>query len=283
MGQKINSFYEEDEFVVPENCEYIIEDFKVVKKDTKEKFCLNSIPKDVNLLMIKFLEEELLKRGFKKLLYNKAYHLETKQKESSKKKLVLMLPGLRKQYWGISVLTTGVAAYLDLKKGSFIPFIDECIKNNVDVLILDYNIFQRMDVRKKIKIENQFIRKYYQQFSKNYENIAIIAHSFGGFHTMNLLSWLKNSDFEKIKAIAFADSVHLSYQIKGLGKMLDKEKQKGFDEKCINWVTSKKKLDEDCGTDEYNNIKNLSAGTDNHPHTNYSAFPSITKHVFQKI
>eukprot|EP00735_Rhodelphis_limneticus_P010371 TRINITY_DN3106_c0_g1::TRINITY_DN3106_c0_g1_i2::g.3621::m.3621 TRINITY_DN3106_c0_g1::TRINITY_DN3106_c0_g1_i2::g.3621 ORF type:complete len:260 (+),score=12.03,sp/Q7T297/F172A_DANRE/32.19/1e-45,Arb2/PF09757.4/2.1e-20,Abhydrolase_6/PF12697.2/0.0018,Abhydrolase_5/PF12695.2/0.017,Abhydrolase_1/PF00561.15/3.3e+03,Abhydrolase_1/PF00561.15/0.038,DUF676/PF05057.9/0.048,Ser_hydrolase/PF06821.8/1.5e+02,Ser_hydrolase/PF06821.8/0.98 TRINITY_DN3106_c0_g1_i2:29-808(+) len=104
-------------------------------------------------------------------------------------------------------------------------------------------------------------------------NISIVAHSFGGVCTMALLDARGEHILQKLKAIAFTDSVHRSGDMQSL-----KETTLTFlQNHCINWIRSPEPLDTDLS--RRNGVRALSAGHPEHIYTSHSARSSVLKFI----
>lgn len=96
--------------------------------------------------------------------------------------------------------------------GTQIPYIKKALAMDYGVLVLNTNE-NCLPNGKKIKhsstAEEHALYVWDTYVSKTKaENIAIVAHSYGGVVTVTLATEMKKDFGKRVKAIAFTDSVH---------------------------------------------------------------------------
>ncbi|XP_023226430.1 protein FAM172A-like [Centruroides sculpturatus] len=173
-----------------------------------------------------------------------------------------------------------------LDSGTQLPFIKRAQGLGFSVVVLNTN-----DNYKEINNQKVYIRG--SENSDNHalyvwkniiqktpaKNIAIIAHSYGGVVTMNLLNMLGESFQNRVFAIALTDSVHsLSHQ------KVNSQAIQWLQKVARNWVSSSQPLDTPLRTDQYE-VPCVSAGDKRHEMTSWSSFASIFEfldHKYQK-
>jgi len=171
-----------------------------------------------------------------------------------------------------------------IKNGSMIPYIEMALEKNYSLIILNPN--ERYDDYKdKTKNEikefssmGKHCKYVYNNIIKNNENIKeiyIIAHSMGGYCTVEILNENKDDLLSgKIKKIGFTDSVHGKlYQI------LDENSLEIFRQITRNYIRSDEKVGKLISTydDSYDGVDNYSSGHNKHEYTSPFAILEIFK------
>ncbi|XP_045500939.1 FAM172 family protein homolog CG10038 [Colias croceus] len=164
----------------------------------------------------------------------------------------------------------------NLDKGTQIPYIQEAVNRDFGILVMNPNDTHRAG--KKIPNSSSseehatYVWKTYIADSKA-KNVVIIAHSYGGLLTV-MLSQKFKSDFEnRVKAVAFTDSVH-SFSGAKISDALKKV--------AINWIATSSPLDTPMKTPEFD-ITRLSAGHPQHEMTSYACMSSVFKFIDKKL
>jgi len=119
--------------------------------------------------------------------------------------------------------------------------------------------------------QHHFLYVYEQFVTKSAaKNLFIVAHSFGGVSTINLLKEKAIEIFPRLKRIGFTDSVHSLRSVKLPSNVLEFLK-----ENCRNWVQSEEELDTEFDI-EYG-CQSFSAGTKIHELTSFCCMDSLFK------
>jgi len=105
--------------------------------------------------------------------------------------------------------------------------------------------------------------------------IAIVAHSAGGYGTYNLLQKRYEAVNSRVSCVAFTDSVH------DVGASDGKLIKAFFQKKCKNWVCSDKPAGEFIAKPFYDCIK-VSAGHMKHEYTSGYAIDSVFEFIVEK-
>eukprot|EP00123_Amoebidium_parasiticum_P005997 comp17055_c0_seq1/m.15791 comp17055_c0_seq1/g.15791 ORF comp17055_c0_seq1/g.15791 comp17055_c0_seq1/m.15791 type:complete len:483 (-) comp17055_c0_seq1:540-1988(-) len=168
-----------------------------------------------------------------------------------------------------------------LENGTQLPYILRAKKEGYAVVVTNTNLnrapipgTEKMGrVRGSETAEDHavYVWDKFVQPSKAKE-VAIVAHSYGGVATVHLLSKRGDEVRDRVKAIAFTDSVH---------GMRQNALASWMKPRCRNWVTSDKELDTfirkaaDCEL--------VSAGTPTHEYTSPKAFNSVFEYFASKM
>jgi len=237
--------------------------------------------KDTHLDCVQVYSSELLKNfKDKKLPHNvpSSFIFASKDYKTNEDKLLVLIHGagvVRAGQWARRLIINE-----DLNKGTQVPFIKWATKQGYAVLVLNTNHNTDVMNGKEVEIpgsespENHAITVW-QQFigPSKAKNIVIIAHSYGGLVTMELVSRFKEDFLERVKAVLLTDSVH-----GGLPR--DKDVRNKLIKIGINYVSSEKPL----GTkvDSFGDLACVSAGHPKHEWTSYSAMEEIF-HKMRKV
>lgn len=163
-----------------------------------------------------------------------------------------------------------------LNSGSMIPFINRAKTEGYGVVVLNGNFNSVVDpeTRKRYYIkgnsspEDHCLYVWDHFISKAAASaITIVAHSYGGVVTTNLIASRKDA-IKRVAGIAFTDSVH------SLSSRYPIEAREVIEERCINWVASSNPRD----TVEHSykgDCSCLSSGARKHEETSWAAYESI--------
>ncbi|KAM9971960.1 hypothetical protein ACTFIW_011950 [Dictyostelium discoideum] len=179
-----------------------------------------------------------------------------------------------------------------LNTGSILPYLNDAISNDFSIIVLNpnYNVSEERVIEegegeqkkrddngkllKKKRIDNSIkgsensnnhILTVYDEFIKKSpaKEIVIVAHSFGGVNTTHLLDNRGDEIGDRLKSIAFTDSVHsLSPKSSSFTKSFFADKNK-----TKNWVKSDKKLNTDLGFSKFQGCNIASSGHTVHEFT----------------
>jgi len=235
----------------------------------------NLLESETNLKCIKVTSSEILK--FKKLPKNvpSSFIFSSSDAMTNPEKLVVLIHGagvVRAGQWARRLIINE-----DLQKGTQIPFIKWALKEGYGVMVLNTNHNtdimnqQEVDIPGSESPENH-ARTVWDQFigPSKAKNIFIIAHSYGGLVTMDLVSRFKEDFMSRVRSVLLTDSVH-----GGLPR--DKDVRSKLKEIAINYVSSDKPLGS--RVNSFGDIPCVSAGHPKHEWTSYSAMEAI----FQEI
>lgn len=96
--------------------------------------------------------------------------------------------------------------------GTQIPYIKKALAMDYGVLVLNTNencLANGKKIKHSSTAEEHALYVWDTYVSKTKaENIAIVAHSYGGVVTVTLATEMKKDFGKRVKAIAFTDSVH---------------------------------------------------------------------------
>lgn len=105
-----------------------------------------------------------------------------------------------------------------LDQGTQIPYVERAIARNYGVMILNTNDNYQADGKKipHSSSAEEHAHCVWENYVSNAKasSIVIVAHSYGGVVTVALADQLKTEFENKVKAIAFTDSVHAFSPIK---------------------------------------------------------------------
>ncbi|GBP79900.1 UPF0528 protein CG10038 [Eumeta japonica] len=164
-----------------------------------------------------------------------------------------------------------------IDSGTQIPYIKKAVENGFGVLIMNTNDNHKANgdtIPKSGSPEEHASYVWDNYISKTKASaIAIVAHSYGGIVVMDLANKYKDDFQERVKAIAFTDSVHGYSKLK-VTKYLKKVAK--------NWVASNNPLDSPVSTPDHEIIR-VSAGHPKHELTSYSCINSVFKFIEEKI
>lgn len=110
-----------------------------------------------------------------------------------------------------------------MDKGSQIPYIKKALAKDYGVVVLNTNDNHTADgktILNSSTAEEHALYAWLNYISNaNASSILIVAHSYGGVVTVSLAEEVQNDFEDRVKAIAFTDSVH-SYSNKKLTNFL---------------------------------------------------------------
>lgn len=184
---------------------------------------------------------------------------------SNSKKLLLIIHGsgvVRAGQWARSLIIND-----SIEKGTQLGYIRRAMALGYGVLVLNTNDNKRegTPIRGSESPEQHSTYVWDNLIVKaQARHIAIVAHSYGGVVTMNLLTERPDA-LNRVIAIALTDSVHhpptkeIAEDVKDIAK---------------NWRSSDKPLDAQLPSNP-NDVARVSAGTTEHTLTSYMAFASV--------
>ncbi|KAN0004726.1 hypothetical protein ACTFIU_001964 [Dictyostelium citrinum] len=206
-----------------------------------------------------------------------------------------------------------------LDSGSILPYLNDAISNGFSIIVLNpnYNKFEEKIIdedddnekeekkeekeeekdekeddkpKKKKRFDNSIkgsensnnhILTVYDEFIKKSPatDIVIVAHSFGGVNTTYLLDNRGEEIGDKLKAVAFTDSVHsLSPKSSSFTKSFYADENK-----TKNWVKSEKKLNTDLGFSKLQGCNLASAGHTVHEFTSSTCRIPLFKFILNSL
>ncbi|KAH8361915.1 UPF0528 protein CG10038 isoform X1 [Drosophila serrata] len=198
-------------------------------------------------------------------------------KLSQSKKLLILIHGsgqVKAGQWARSLIINN-----SLDHGSQLPYVRQAQKLGYDLLITNANDSKRFyngkdniikGVEEPVK-HTKYVWKNIVLPSKP-ESVAIVAHSYGGFLTLDLVDEFLDFFKEKVFAIAFTDAVMSGPQASNKDYLQSV---------ACDWVTSKAPLDTPVSASK-DGIRKVSAGHTKHEWTSYSAIDSIFKFMEEK-
>jgi len=209
---------------------------------------------------------------------------------SNPEKLLLLIHGsgvVRAGQWSRSLIIND-----SLNTGTMLPYIKRAREEGYGVIVLNPNDNEltapdgSVQVIPGLESPEAHTLYVWQEFVREAKarQVAIVAHSYGGVCTETLVHSLCNDgscdDKERLKAIAFTDSVHGQIAKQGPAAAFMKER-------CVNWVCSDEPLDTPVapylGSRAVDDCLCVSAGTDSHIHSSASAFESVFRFLGSKI
>ncbi|XP_064389068.1 FAM172 family protein homolog CG10038-like isoform X2 [Halichondria panicea] len=189
-------------------------------------------------------------------------------------KLMILIHGsgvVRAGQWARSLIINDC-----LDSGTQLPYIARAKKEGYGIVVTNTNENTRIVKGKAKQLKESGTPEehaYYvwQNFVKKSkaQHIDIVAHSYGGVVTVNLMNQFFTDFKKRVKNIAFTDSVHAFNPAK-----VPPVKWAWLAEKAVNWVMSDDALDTVLHPWE-DNVRRLSAGTPKHVETSWKAFESV--------
>ncbi|XP_031566757.1 cotranscriptional regulator FAM172A-like [Actinia tenebrosa] len=195
-------------------------------------------------------------------------------------KLMILIHGsgvVRAGQWARSLIINN-----SFEAGTMVPYIERAKEEGFGVLITNGNHNYDEKLHKCIKgsenpqdhfvyVWNNFIKK------AKAKHIVIVAHSFGGVVVLHGLRNIKEAK-ERIKAVAFTDSVH------SVGHYESSDIKQFFKERTRNWVSSREPLDTPIRSYYKDDTCELvSAGTTEHVWTSHCAKDSVFSFFKEKL
>ncbi|XP_026749981.2 FAM172 family protein homolog CG10038 [Galleria mellonella] len=164
-----------------------------------------------------------------------------------------------------------------LEMGTQVPYIKKALSKGYGVMVLNTND-NYLPNGKKIKhsgTAEEHARYVWDTYVTKLKvsSIVIVAHSYGGVVTLTLADQLKDAFNDRVKAIAFTDSVHAFSNIKI---------SKSFKEISRNWISSAAPLDTPMNTPDFDCAR-VSAGHPKHEMTSYACIDSVFKFFEEKL
>jgi len=158
-----------------------------------------------------------------------------------------------------------------LNTGTVIPYLDDAHKEGWSTIVLNPNFLSKTltsPEKHVLYVWDNFIAK------SPAKKILLVAHSYGGVLTTHLIAKREEQVLDRVKGIAFTDSVH------SLPSSLPKKGRTFLAEHSCNWVKSKKPLDTPIEElSAYQGCKQVSAGHDVHEYTSGIARPSVFEYL----
>lgn len=162
-----------------------------------------------------------------------------------------------------------------LNTGTVIPYLDDAKALGWSTIVLNPNsVTSSLPSPEKhtLHVWDNFVEK------SPAKNVLIVAHSYGGVITVNLISNRPDEVFSRVRAIAYTDSVHSA------NKTLKKKGELFLQERACNWVKSKEPLDTLIKKlDSYQGCKLVSAGHNVHEYTSGVARPSVFDYLKKSL
>ncbi|KAH8268435.1 hypothetical protein KR026_007103 [Drosophila bipectinata] len=197
-------------------------------------------------------------------------------KLSQSKKLLVLIHGsgqVKAGQWARSLIINN-----SIDHGTQLPYVRQARKLGYDVLITNANDISRFydgkdNPIKGVESPTQHTKYVWKNIviPSNPESVAIVAHSYGGFLSMDLAEKFAEFFKEKVFAIALTDAV--------MGTI--ESNKEYISEVACDWVTSKTPLGTPVLTTK-GSIRKVSAGHTKHEWTSYTAIDSIFKYMEKK-
>ncbi|XP_030374506.1 FAM172 family protein homolog CG10038-like [Scaptodrosophila lebanonensis] len=193
------------------------------------------------------------------------------------KKLLVLINGsgvVRAGQWARSLIINH-----SLDHGSQLPYIQRAQELGYDIVVTNTNDNERYINGKFSRIEGVATALDHANYAWEHivmasdpESVAIVAHSYGGYLTIQLSKMHKEFFKKKVFAIALTDSSH--------GSLPDDSKEYLRKVAC-NWASSEKPLDAKLPTSD-RDVPRISAGHPKHEWSSYAAMESVMKYFEQK-
>uniref|UniRef100_A0A915KW93 Arb2 domain-containing protein n=1 Tax=Romanomermis culicivorax TaxID=13658 RepID=A0A915KW93_ROMCU len=172
-----------------------------------------------------------------------------------------------------------------LETGTQIPYIKKALELGMGVVVLNTNQNELVDnggrertirnsdtpLSHTCYVWDKILRLY------KAKNIAIVAHSAGGWHTVQLFSLKDVEQLKRVFAVCFTDSVHIMPRVSH-----EKVSMDHLREVARNWICSSDPLDIPIFRSS-GDIQCFSAGTGVHELSSHCAIESIFKYVREKL
>ncbi|XP_017143128.1 FAM172 family protein homolog CG10038 isoform X1 [Drosophila miranda] len=198
-------------------------------------------------------------------------------KLAQSKKLLVLIHGsgeVRAGQWARSLIINN-----SLDHGSQMPYIRQAQKLGYDILITNTNDCRRFyngkaNPIKAVETSTEHAKYVWKNIvlPSHPESVAIVAHSYGGYVTIDLVDHFLDFFKEKVFAIAFTDAV--------IGSPAS-DCENYLQEVTCDWVTSNSPLDTPISSTR-DKIRRVSAGHTKHEWTSYSAMDSVFKFFEEK-
>jgi len=191
--------------------------------------------------------------------------------------LLVLIPGsgaVKSGQWARSLIIND-----SLQSGSQIPFIKRARELGYAVIVMNPNENTKVINGKEIKIVNSgdatehadYVWKHYVKEGTP-KHIAVIAHSYGGFLTVDLATRYFFHFHSRVFAIALTDSVHNMKR-----QNVPHRAAEYLQKVSRNWVSSNTPLDTPLPVPMGCEIPRVSAGHRKHEMTSWSSFESVFK------
>ncbi|XP_016959862.2 FAM172 family protein homolog CG10038 [Drosophila biarmipes] len=193
------------------------------------------------------------------------------------KKLLVLIHGsglVNAGQWARSLIINN-----SLDHGSQLPYVRKAQKLGYDLLITNANDCTRFYNGKKNPIKGVETSVEHMKYvwknivlPSNPESVAIVAHSYGGCLTLDLVERFSDFFKESVFAIAFTDAAMGSPQAKNRDYLC---------EVSCDWVASSSPLDTPV-SESKKSIRKVSAGHTKHEWTSHSAIDPVFKFIEEK-
>ncbi|XP_069695225.1 FAM172 family protein homolog CG10038 isoform X2 [Periplaneta americana] len=201
---------------------------------------------------------------------------------SNPERLLVLIPGsgvVKSGQWARSLIIND-----SLKSGTQIPFIKRARELGYAILVMNPNDNERIVNGTVVKLkESQNAEKHVDYVWKHYvqdmnpKHVAVIAHSYGGFLTVQLAGRYLSHFQRRVFAIAFTDSVH-NVRI----QKVKSEVMEYLRKVARNWVAHDSPLDTPVPGPGVPDIPRVSAGHTQHGMTSWSSFESVFKFLQER-
>lgn len=194
----------------------------------------------------------------------------------SNSKLLILIHGsgvVRAGQWARRLIVND-----SIDSGTQLPYILKAQEEGFAILVLNTNLnsVKKDDTNTEIRgsasaIDHGLYIWKNLVLKKDFQNVMIVAHSYGGVVTVRIAAKFSDDWLKIVKAVALTDSVHNDLHIKNNKKLLS-----WFKKNTRNWVSSSETLDTKISG--YGSvIPCVSAGHIKHENTSWSAFTSVFK------
>mmetsp|Transcript_29758 Transcript_29758/g.33186 ORF Transcript_29758/g.33186 Transcript_29758/m.33186 type:complete len:398 (+) Transcript_29758:81-1274(+) len=199
-------------------------------------------------------------------------------------KLLLLIQGLgqvRAGQWARSLCINE-----DLSKGSILPYLVEARSRGYAIIVFNPNknegrVKNRMVQIRHNKSPENHACYVYDKFvaSSKAKDVVIIAHSYGGIATLNLL-YQKDELLSRLRCVALTDSVHPRLWSRNKQRF-DEELLDYYDKNVCNWVRSTRPV----GTPrkKEGGCPTVSAGHTEHEWTSAASIDSVWDYIDAKV
>ncbi|KAI9325438.1 Arb2 domain-containing protein [Zopfochytrium polystomum] len=190
---------------------------------------------------------------------------------SSSEPLLLLLPGIAIQVgqWARKIVINE-----SLRRGSMMEYVGRATAAGYNVIIFNSNMnhVENRSIRGSESPEAH-VAYVWDTFVKPAaaSDIAIVAHSYGGECTARLLESRESEVRDRVRGIAFTDSVHVPRRRGALLQSL-----------AVNWVRSDAPLGKNLGRDGAG-VQLFSAGTTSHDQTTVVAADEVFKFLGSRL
>ncbi|XP_055995243.1 cotranscriptional regulator FAM172A homolog isoform X2 [Ostrea edulis] len=170
-----------------------------------------------------------------------------------------------------------------LDSGTQLPFIDWGVKEGYGIIVANTNYNKAEDHKHGEEIRRsegpeehmECVWKNFVEKSKA-SAIAVVAHSYGGVVTLDLVINHVDEFWKRVFAVALTDSVHSFSHQYGDDSVIEFYKQRGK-----NWASCLDELDTPLES-QSDFCPTVAAGTEKHEYTSYSSMHSIFKFLSEK-